>query len=49
MTKIRLAAVILALLAAAPLLGACNTTAGLGQDVSNTGKVIERGAQRATP
>ena len=31
------------------LLGACNTTAGLGEDISRTGKAIERGATRATP
>ncbi|TDH64381.1 entericidin A/B family lipoprotein [Dankookia rubra] len=34
------------LLAFAPL-GARHTTAGLGQDVSRTGRAIERGATRA--
>jgi predicted small secreted protein len=40
-------AVVLALLfaAAAPLLSACNTVAGAGQDVSATGTAVSRGAQ----
>ena len=39
-------AVVVALLlgAALPLLSACNTTAGAGQDVSATGQAITRGA-----
>lgn len=47
----RLAAVLglLALLAAAPLLSACHTTAGAGQDLSNTGKAIENSADKAAP
>jgi predicted small secreted protein len=28
------------------LLSACNTTAGAGQDISATGKAIERSAER---
>lgn len=40
---------LLALLAAAPLLGACNTTAGAGQDISNTGRAIEGTAKKLTP
>ena len=38
--------VLIALLlsAAAPLLAACNTTAGVGQDVSATGRAVTRGA-----
>jgi predicted small secreted protein len=40
---------LLALLAAAPLLVACNTTAGAGQDISKTGQAIERSAVRNTP
>jgi len=38
--------VVLALLlaAAAPLLSACNTVAGAGQDVSATGNAVSRGA-----
>lgn len=35
---------IILLFAAAPLLAACNTTAGAGQDVSATGAAITRGA-----
>ena len=38
-----------ALLAALPLLSACNTTAGAGQDISNTGQAITNGAQKLTP
>ena len=40
---------LLAVLAAAPILSACNTTAGAGQDISNTGRAIENTARRATP
>jgi predicted small secreted protein len=40
---------ILLLAAAAPVLTACNTTAGAGQDISNTGKVITRGADQLKP
>jgi predicted small secreted protein len=40
---------LLALLAAAPLLAACHTTAGVGQDLSATGHVISNDAQKATP
>lgn len=36
--------VTLALATLAPLLAACNTTAGAGQDVSATGRAITRGA-----
>ena len=31
------------------LLGACHTTAGLGEDISRTGKTIERSAVKAAP
>ena len=34
----------LLLLLAAPLLAACNTTAGAGEDVSATGRALTRGA-----
>ena len=34
----------LVLLAAAPLLAACNTTAGAGQDVSAAGRAVTRSA-----
>ena len=36
--------VALALAALAPMLSACNTTAGVGQDVSATGRAVTRGA-----
>jgi predicted small secreted protein len=35
---------LLALIGLAPLLGACNTTAGAGQDISATGHAITRAA-----
>ena len=37
------------LLAAAPLLGACHTTAGAGEDISATGRAIDNTATKATP
>lgn len=40
---------LLALLAAVPMLGACNTTAGAGRDISNTGQAIERSADKHAP
>ncbi len=40
---------LLALLAAAPLLGACHTTAGVGEDVSATGNAVTNEADRHTP
>ena len=36
--------VVLALLGLAPLLAACNTTAGAGQDVSAAGRAVTRSA-----
>ncbi len=42
MRKFITAALLLSI--AAPLLAACNTTAGAGQDVSATGRAITRGA-----
>jgi len=40
---------VLVLLGAAPLLGACHTTAGAAEDVSDTGKAVERAADKAAP
>ena len=37
------------LIGAASLLGACHTTAGVGQDVSATGHVLTNSAQKNTP
>jgi predicted small secreted protein len=39
----------LSLLAAVPLLSACHTTAGAGQDISATGQAIDKAAKKATP
>jgi predicted small secreted protein len=41
--------VTLSLVAIVPLLTACHTTAGAGQDISATGKVIEKSAKQNTP
>lgn len=41
---VRAVIVTLVLAAAAPLLSACNTTAGAGKDVSATGNAVTRGA-----
>jgi predicted small secreted protein len=40
---------VLSLVAAAPLLSACHTTAGAGQDISAGGKAIEKSAKQHTP
>lgn len=40
---------VLLLVAAAPVLSACHTTAGAGEDLSATGKVIEKSAKQNTP
>lgn len=37
------------LLTTAPLLGACHTVAGAGEDISRTGDAIEHTAERSTP
>ncbi len=39
----------LMLLAALPVLGACHTTAGAGQDISQGGQAIEKTAIQHTP
>lgn len=38
---------LLVLVGASTVLSACNTTKGLGRDVSNTGRAVERAADRA--
>lgn len=43
------AAPLLILLAAVPLLAACNTVAGAGQDISNTGNAITNSAEHNQP
>jgi predicted small secreted protein len=47
--RIMLALTLFALLGAAPLLGACNTTSGAGEDISRAGKAIEKAAVKNTP
>ncbi|MDA8252581.1 MAG: entericidin A/B family lipoprotein [Rhodospirillales bacterium] len=47
MRVLRLVAPLLAVLVAAPLLAACNTMAGAGQDMSNAGHAITNGAESA--
>lgn len=47
--KIALGLTMLVLVAAAPLLSACHTTAGAGQDISATGQAIDKAAVKATP
>jgi len=44
-----LALTLLALLGTAPLLGACHTTAGAGEDISKTGQAIENSANKHAP
>ena len=39
----------LSLVATAPLLSACHTTAGAGQDISATGQAIDKAAKKSTP
>jgi predicted small secreted protein len=39
----------LMLIGAVPLLGACHTTAGFGEDVSNGGQAITHDANKAMP
>jgi predicted small secreted protein len=45
----KLVLTLLAFLGAAPLLGACHTTAGAGEDISKTGQAIERSANKNAP
>jgi predicted small secreted protein len=44
-----LAFTLLALIGAAPLLAACHTTAGAGEDISSAGRAIERSADKHAP
>ena len=43
-----IALTLLTLVAAAPLLGACHTMAGAGQDISNTGNALTKSADKHT-
>jgi predicted small secreted protein len=49
LTKLSIAFAVLVLLGAAPLLSACNTTAGAGEDISATGHAITHSAEKNTP
>lgn len=44
-----IALALVTLIGAMPLLGACHATAGAGQDLSSTGKVITDSAKKNTP
>jgi predicted small secreted protein len=48
-TKLSITLTLLALIGAAPLLGACHTTAGAGEDISATGRALTHSADKATP
>jgi predicted small secreted protein len=47
--KLIVALAMLSLVAIAPLLTACHTTEGAGQDIKATGQAIDNAAQKATP
>jgi predicted small secreted protein len=47
--NILIALTVLVLLGAAPLLSACHTTAGAGEDISATGRAITHSADKNTP
>jgi len=47
--KLSIALTLLVLVAAMPLLGACHTTAGAGQDLSATGHAVTHSADKNTP
>lgn len=47
--KRSIALTLLVLIAAAPLLGACHTTAGVGEDLSAGGHAVTNSAEKHTP
>ena len=47
--SLSIALTLFALVGAAPLLDACHTAAGAGQDLSATGHVLTNSAQKNTP
>jgi predicted small secreted protein len=47
--NISLALALLALIGLAPMLGACHTTAGAGEDLSAGGHAITNSAEKHTP
>jgi predicted small secreted protein len=48
-TKLSVALTMLVLIGATPLLGACHTTAGAGEDISATGHALTHSADKNTP
>ena len=48
-SKAMLTLTLIALLGVAPLLGACHTTAGAGEDISAAGRSVEKTANKLTP
>ena len=46
---ISLSLTLLMLISAVPLLGACHTTAGAGEDISATGQALTNSADKHTP
>lgn len=48
-TKLTVALTLFALIAAAPLLSACQTTAGAGEDISAGGHAITHSAEKHAP
>jgi predicted small secreted protein len=46
---ISLSLTLLMLIGAVPLLGACHTTAGAGEDISATGQALTNSADKHTP
>jgi predicted small secreted protein len=48
-TYLPVALTLLLLIAAAPLLGACHTTAGAGEDLSSAGHELTHSADQHTP
>jgi predicted small secreted protein len=47
--NLSIALTIVALIAAAPLLSACQTTAGAGQDISAGGRALTNSAEKHAP
>ena len=47
--NLSIALALLMLVAAAPLLGACHTTAGAGEDISSAGHAITNSADKHAP
>ncbi len=47
--NLSIALTLLAILAATPLLGACQTTAGAGQDIAAGGNALTKSAEKHAP